>query len=336
MFTGINEDALNYWRITGYQDSDLDQFCRAFDERFMIAKITFIPNASAKISISQKTWTRQEGHYGTIVKTFEKICATPLGRTLSGSIVVWLEDGAFDYTRDRTGTVPLLAFGRSVDDTRTILMPDPSFLGANGYKQDMDNLAAIDTVPFEKKGRAIFWRGAASGTGMDYPSLWESCARGILALKAKKLNRPEVLDAKITKIDHLSPEQQKNLTEHGVVGDYVPFEKFLQHAYLIDADGFHCAWRSYYLKLATKSVTVKMASNWEQWYFRDLRPWVHYAPLMADLTDVVELHRWLEAHPNECRAIIENANAFARSLTYESEMEKLAKLCHAILLLRRN
>lgn len=335
MREGINSDALHYWRITGYRESDLDAFCRAFDERFMIAKISFIPGNAAKISISQKTWQRQEGHYGTIVQIFERIATSELGKTFDGSIIIWLEDGAFDYTRDRTGTIPIFAFGRSIDDTRTLLMPDPSYLGSAGYLEDITELTALDTMPFEKKGKSIFWRGAATGTGIDDPELWGGCARGILALKAKRLNNPQVLDAKITKIDHLSREQQTNLNTLGVVSEYLPFEKFLQHAYLIDADGFHCAWRSFYLKLATKSVTVKMASNWEQWYFRELRPWVHYVPLMSDLTDVEELHRWLEAHPDRCKEIIDDANQFIRAMTVEREIERLAVDCAALLSLRQ-
>ena len=55
---------------------------------------------------------------------------------------------------------------------------------------------------------------------------------------------------------------------------------------VFDVDGNSNAWSSFFWKLRSGSVTLKVESPFEQWYYGRLKPWVHYVPVAANLSDV--------------------------------------------------
>lgn len=331
----INRNALRYWGMTGFRDQDLDAYCRANDAEFMFARVNFSPGIAPSVIISTRTWKLNEGHYPAMMRFFSRVASTDIGRELSGSVLVHLEDGLFDFSRNKTRAVPLLAFGRAIDDTFGLLVPDPAFLESNGYLAELAEIARHEEQLKEPKINRIFWRGAASGTWFDNPDHWTVNARAKLVLKAKDLDDPSILDAKLTKVNHLPEIQQKMLHEKGLVAPYTDFYDFLKYKYLIDADGYYCAWRSLFLKLASRSLVIKVASDLEQWYFPLLEPWVHYVPLRSDSSDVCEVFSWVESHPEEVQQIIHNANKLVATITIEQEIEKAAYLCQRLLTFRR-
>lgn len=333
--TDINEDALRYWSRTGYSSAQLDAYCRANDQEFMMARVVFAPGEEPKVTISNRTWALQEGHYGAIYRFFMQLAATEIGRSLSGTILIHLEDGIFEHTRHITREVPLLGFGRSVDDTYSFLMPDPAFLYSDGYCQEIEQIVTRERELAAKKINRIFWRGAASGTNFHNQN-WRDNARGKLVLFAKETDNQSILDAKLTKIDHLPEDQQQHLKESEVIDTYTDFNDFLKYKYLIDVDGYHCAWKSLFLKLASQSVVLKVSSNLEQWYYRNLKPWQHFIPVRSDSSDLIEIYNWVERNQENCQQIIRNANLLVDSITIQSETEYMAKLCKRILSLCRS
>ena len=59
-------------------------------------------------------------------------------------------------------------------------------------------------------------------------------------------------------------------------------------------------------------------------FFRaGLKPWRHYVPVAADLSDLVAKIEWARAHPVEARAIVRRGAAFARSHLLEGRMTAL-------------
>ena len=325
----INQPALAYWKSHGYKKEDIDQVCKELDDEFMLARVSFEGNGKVNVSISKKTWSRQEGHYPTVLEFFAELAKLPQCEELKGTILVWLEDGLWLHNRDAFKKVPVFTYGKHFSDHESLLMPDPSFLKTFGYKIDRDKINSWDNA-VNKKLKTIFWRGAASGIGIEGPD-WSSTPRGRITLLSNKISNLDILDAKITRYKHLSDEQKEVLKQAEVIGEECEFKDFLNYLYLIDADGYSCAWQSLFLKLLSKSLVLKIHSNYRQWYFDKLIPWVHYVPIREDLCDLLDTYDWLIHNDSEVRAIIANANSLLEEITYEKELDNMAELIQIVI-----
>jgi hypothetical protein len=326
-----NEAALLYWKATKYTPEQVQTFLEEFDTTRLAARITFRAGEGPLISISKKSWETQSGHYSTITNFFGSIAKHPIGSQLSGSIVIWLDDGIYGYESHHFMRIPTFSFSRSIYDNHTLLIPDPAFIETAGYAETLKQQSEFEShLPFQDRLKTIFWRGAASGIGFS-PTGWKQTHRGFLTLKATALNQPTILDAAFTKVEGWSKETIASIEDAQVVSSPIPFFDFLKYRYLVDADGITCAWISYYRKLASQSVTLKMMGENTQWYYHLLKPWKHYVPMRADAEDVELIYEWLIHHPHECRQIIENANSVIASIRYEQEVEGTALLIKELL-----
>ena len=81
-------------------------------------------------------------------------------------------------------------------------------------------------------------------------------------------------------------------------------------------------WELYW-KLLCNSVVFKVNSHWEQWYYPDLKEWVHYIPVKGDLSDLKEKFEWALSHDAECQEISKNATKFVQELTYENVLKRV-------------
>jgi hypothetical protein len=323
---------LDYWRLTKYSQEDVLAVCREVDTTMMAALLTFTGDGGLNVRLTNKTWERQAGHYPTVIDFFIEAAQSPELRSLQGSVVIWLEDGLWEYQQPHSRRAPMLAFGRHIHDYRTLLIPDPAYLGSLGYADEVAELAAIGAAtPWEERLTRVFWRGAATGLGIENEN-WVHTHRGRLTLLANEIGDPEVLDAKITKARQLSEEQRAVLREAGVMGEEVPFKEFLKYRYQVDADGYCAAWRGLFLKLASQSVVLKMQSTYEQWYFGHLRPWHHYIPLQSNLSDFREVYTWLRHHDEEAKTIAANASELLGNVvTYEASKAAVIETCRVLL-----
>ena len=43
-----------------------------------------------------------------------------------------------------------------------------------------------------------------------------------------------------------------------------------------------------------------------QWYYDSMRPWVHFVPVRADLSDLEQRFHWAEAHPHTADLCVED------------------------------
>jgi hypothetical protein len=80
----------------------------------------------------------------------------------------------------------------------------------------------------------------------------------------------------------------------------------VRYKYLVAVDGVVSAWRLA-KQLVSGSVVLLQASPHREFFYKLLRPWVHYVPVDGELSDLAERVRWLKAHDTEARAIAENA-----------------------------
>jgi hypothetical protein len=320
----VNETPLRYWQLTGYSTADLLRVARAQDLEAMFMIASFEGNGKISVRVSGRTWERQEGHYPTMLDVCSALAGHPTLEGEKGELFIWLEDGLWDWQQKLTESVPVFAFGRHVNDTKTLLMPDPAFIESLGYVDELEDLARMaEQRPWRARKDAAFFRGAATGLGFS-AGTWRDSARGRLVVLAAKLAQPEVLDAKVTRYSHVDEVCRCELVEAGVVDVEVPLSSFCSYKYLIDADGHCCAWKSLFLKMAMGAVVLKIDSPYQEWYYPRLKPWKHYVPIAADLSNLESVYNWLREHEDCAEQIGRNGQQFVRGLLYSDALDEMA------------
>jgi hypothetical protein len=188
----------------------------------------------------------------------------------------------------------VLAFGRHKNDPYTMLIPDFDFIRTNGYTQLLQEINEKDTLKWFQKINKIFWRGGLHGVGYEaYDNVTRPrCQRKMLC----DLNE-SYLDASLSYITSK--------------------ETFLQYKYLIDVDGEVNSWSALWWKLYSNTVLFKVDSHYEQWYYKNLKEWIHYIPVKADLSDLSEKYQWALEHEEECKKINEESTKFIKQHTFE-------------------
>jgi hypothetical protein len=329
-----NEAPSRFWEHSRYKDEAVHKLCGEINNEWMFAMVTLHGGGKLSFSVSQKTWARHEGHYPVVMQLFNAVAKDPRLARLQGSFVVWLEDGMWDWCQSYARRVPIMSFGRSIADSSTFLIPDPAFVGALGYALERkQSVRFASQVPWRQRRSTIFWRGAATGIGVEGPD-WQHTARAKLVLAAKEIGDPLVVDAKLTRVQHLPQQQILQLAREGLVHDEVPFEEFFNYKYVVDADGYHSAWKSLFLKLMMGSVVLKIDSPFEQWYHRKLMPWRHYIPVSRDVKELREVHQWLVAHDRAARAIAQEGSELIARVNLESALDGVVMTIEKILAAR--
>lgn len=325
----INYIQLEGLKKRGYTSKDVDNLCKEVDDNKLSMKLVFNNTAQPEIVLSKYTWEKKQGHYIVMAEAFTDIFKKMDASQLKGSLVVWLDDGIWEHTQVLTRKAPVLTFGRPLQDYSSFLIPDPAFLGSGGYKKSFEEIIEYE-AKIEQKEKNIFWRGAGTGIGIEGPN-WRNLGRGKLVIKSKEINNKDILDAKITRVAHLSKERIEEMTAENVLTKFCDFIYFLNHKYLIDIDGYSCAWMSLYYKLLSSSLVLKIQSSYDQWYYNKLIPWKHYIPLTSNLAEIEEIYEWLINNDQIVDEIISEASLLMTEISYEKEEERLITLLKAIL-----
>ncbi|MCB0335433.1 MAG: hypothetical protein KDD62_03985, partial [Bdellovibrionales bacterium] len=208
--------------------------------------------------------------------------------------------------------------------------------GSLAYKDDSNRILEFEkSLNWEDKQEVLFWRGASSGLGMNGPN-WMQADRVRVSMKCKELGDSR-FDAYLSKIvDYGYEDSHVKPYELGLVRDFVPFEEFLKYKYLLDVDGISCAWYSCFLKLFAESTVVKVQSEFVQWYYDRMQPWIHFVPVSPSLNEVPRLLNWLVQNDEECRKIARNGRELVSTLSIESEKRSLQMLIKEILSFERS
>lgn len=243
----------------------------------------------------------------------------------------------FAYARsqvaDLVGTCPLwlgdipetsaLAFcGNS---TSHALIPDPDFVGSDGYATLRAQLAD-QWVPWRDRTSTLFWRGSLTGNAARYPvARWQDIPRVALCLATRQSPLAESYDCALSG-DHIQLRDRAALPEIQEAGLFRPrvgFPAYLAHRFLIDIDGNSASWAGLFTKLMMASTILKVESRhgFRQWYYDRLKPWVNFVPISHDLGDLDEIVLWLRAHPDQAEVIGRNAQELSRTLTLQQALE---------------
>lgn len=209
--------------------------------------------------------------------------------------------------------LPILAYSRHVGDRNVLLLPDHQFLESE-FRGYIREVLGTD-IPWSEKQSQILWRGSRH-VNAGYGYTIEGYERQLAAQGITKIHPRELACSITNSVGHLTPDIGRYLN-----ATYAPtsIEDMLQSKYLLDLDGMVNAWSGLFWKLYSNSVVFKLRSHWEEWYYNELKPYVHYIPL-RNLSPLVvqEAFEWCEVHHREeCERIGTHATDFARHLTYE-------------------
>ncbi len=212
-----------------------------------------------------------------------------------------------------------LAFGRDVLGHGEVgLIPDAYYIASHGYAVIYD--LGLRLPAWARRSPLAVWRGSVTGRGgFERPA---DIPRVRLALACRDLAGTDValigvhetmqfpravLDAFLTKERLLAPAW--------------PVRDFAFYRFVIDIDGHANAW-GLLEKLILGCCVLKVESPYEQWYYPRLRPFVHYVPVAADLSDLGDALAWCQANDARCQWIAANGARLAATLRLQAELPR--------------
>lgn len=220
---------------------------------------------------------------------------------------------------DSDGDMPILAF--SSRKHSEFLIPDPYFILTRSYEEER---AAFDSgwLDYAARDPRFYWRGAPSGLG-KYEDQFES-QRVKLVLMANRGRHREDLNVKFANNSGLNHDVCSELEK---ASGFSPFEdqmEIARYRYNIDVDGVSSSWTGFFLKLLAGGTVVKIKSDqgFRQWYYPELKPWVHYVEVAEDLTDFRSIIRMLNIRTDWAAEVAEAGRSFALSLDLRSQLDK--------------
>jgi hypothetical protein len=222
---------------------------------------------------------------------------------------------------------PVLAFARNdLLHKPIILMPD--FEALEGNANFINEVRKGNArYPWEKKLEQAIWRGAMTGQEFTAANFLEPPRSQLVALS---LSHPEWLDARYIAVSQCTePELVKSL--------FAPFflasaqvRDHLAYKYQVLVDGNTCAYSRAYWQLFSRCLIFKHDSPHIQWYYRALKPNVHYIPVHPHFQNLVEKIQWAKEHDEASRKIAEAAHTFARDNLRKSDVR-----AYLVLLLKK-
>jgi hypothetical protein len=93
---------------------------------------------------------------------------------------------------------------------------------------------------------------------------------------------------------------------------YVSLPDHCDYKYLLDLQGNGYSGRTKLLFHSGRPLFFQERS-WNEYWFFDMKPFVHYIPLKEDLSDFTEKFRWAESNPEQCKSIANNAMEFCKN-----------------------
>jgi Glycosyl transferase family 90 len=214
-----------------------------------------------------------------------------------------------------------LCFCANRDDA--LLIPDVYFVGTDAFSWAR-KLAA--TLPaWSERSNPIVWRGSPTGLGAIAADDMrpENCDLNLRVRVCLKLKGVGDVDAKLVKVRRRTLGPQKAvLAESRIVGEKIRESSWARRKFAIDVDGFTNTWSNFYVRLLLGCCVIKVGSplGYRQWYYDKIEPWVHFVPVRADLSDLIERIDWCRSHENECREIARAGQEFALQRTVKTEL----------------
>jgi Glycosyl transferase family 90 len=222
----------------------------------------------------------------------------------------------------------------SATDPAAILIPDSIFYRSRGYDYLRD---AADRwqVDWAARKERIVWRGSTTGRGrISSEEMAASDPSLILRTRMCLMLRatPDVDARLINVVQSAEPARDKlRLEQADIFGNFIHPRTWCVRKFAIDVDGNSNAWSNLFTRLLAGCCVVKIASpsGYRQWYYDALRPWEHFVPVNADLSDLHEKIDWCRTHDRQCAEIAAAGRDFAVRRDFETEIRGAVETLNA-------
>jgi len=248
------------------------------------------------------------------------MCARSSGKLRARQLLFDTGDGSFD------GTPPKLSFCSA--NASDALVMDPDFALTEGYRSFRG--AKVRQKNWRDRVDKIIWRGSTTGqllhpTGKDrVQGRWDWLQRLRLCHAAANSCHDDFMDIGISAVVQLDQERAQAVRESGFMRAPINTAEFGNFRYAIDVDGNTNAWSGLFTKLLMGCCVLKVESpfGFRQWYYGKMRPWEHYVPVRADLSDLDAVIEQLRRDPDTCEMIAERGQALAEDITLEKSLNE--------------
>jgi hypothetical protein len=102
-------------------------------------------------------------------------------------------------------------------------------------------------------------------------------------------------------------------TNIGLSGGFLTMADQSKYKYIIHIDGNVNAYRLLATML-TGSLILRVTSQYTSWVDHMIQNKVHYIPVKADLSDLLDVIRWCKTNDDKCQEIARNGMEFAKSI----------------------
>ncbi|MFY7728937.1 MAG: glycosyl transferase family 90 [Flavobacterium sp.] len=197
------------------------------------------------------------------------------------------------------------------DDVMFVLKTPEKYSAGAAADPDPSYTIKWEDKPYEK---AVF-RGGPTGCGYT--------EKTNMRIKLAKM-RSSLLDAKLTNKDGNTVDSKaikfdpkygigSMNTNIGMSGNFLTMADQSKYKYIIHVDGNVNAYRLLSTML-TGSLILRVTSQYTSWVDHMLQHKVHYIPVKADLSDLLDVIRWCKKNDDKCQEIAKNGMEFARSI----------------------
>jgi len=208
--------------------------------------------------------------------------------------------------------VPLFVFSKRVGSSKLVLIPDHGAMTARrGVVRGVKSGSAA--FPWKNKEELLFWRGSA--TDGEYRLMsWKKRPRAKLTLLS--VAKPQLIDAGLTSLPQVMGDDVMDdiLKQTGGLKKIRSIHDHMRYKYLMDIDGNSNGWDRCFWGLLSNSALFKQVTDFSQWYYKALKPWVHFVPVKKDLSDLEEKIAWAKSHDGKVCAIAEEGRKVAQEI----------------------
>ena len=215
---------------------------------------------------------------------------------------------------DGVAGTPVLSFSKRSEAETDIMFPAWAFWDGGPWlptiptwqwptmRRELTETALA--TPWESKEPVVFFRGSRTSPARDPFVLKGHARRGHRA-------PPGAARWNVRYVKNQSQKSNDIVTEQlGLdFSEPAPMPEHCRYKYLLNFDGQAASFR-YKTLFLCGSLVLSVDLQWEEFWYEYLIPWVHYVPLAADGSDGDAVLDFLEAHPEEAKAIAENGRQF--------------------------
>lgn len=244
--------------------------------------------------------------------------------------LIWHGDytGCNERNWQQQYSIPIFTVAASVDCNFTFPFPNHKVSTVDPHFWDTRIQEYAAQYPWDQKKPQIVWRGSLTGK-MPQGNVTARHARWQMLQRLHDLKQqhdssssssPFLFDVGATRLPKLHKNYAPYLGEVGGIGEPIQMEDFQKYRGIIDLDGN--SWSSRFGELLCyNSVILKVQPQWVDYFYYPiddvqdrLQPWVHYIPIQADLSDLLEWSAFVVDSRNDAwiRPIVARANDWCR------------------------